>query len=79
MIPRGKPFPNPRGQPVPLCCPWCLIVDVRFETLVPGQVVSSGPSTGPEHMDPPYCRYACEVCRYAEIHTHLMRWGVPPC
>ena len=59
---------------MPLVCPWCMIQDVRFETLVPGQVVSSGPHDpqNPEYMKPPYFRYSCAVCRYSENHVAML-------
>lgn len=79
MIPRGKPFPHSHGMPIPVVCPWCLLVDVRFETLTPMQIASVGPGAeqAPEYLPAPYCLYRCETCKYVEMQSHLLRFVRP--
>lgn len=58
-----------------IACPWCLLVDVRFEPLVPMWVLGRGSEelARREAVRPPFVRYRCEPCGYEEIHEAVLR------
>ena len=76
--PRGQaPRPRRARRQLLACCPWCLIVDVAFRTLVANAVtgLSKAELLRPDQVAPPFVRYRCPcaACGYEEIHLEVVR------